>query len=185
MHTGMRRKKGFMAVKLDMIKAYDRVKWGFLEAMMKHMGFGEWWIGLIMMCVKTVRYFVIVNGNPCGLITPPRGIRQGDPISLYLFLICTEALSAIITRANGEGRLTGIPTSRRWLTISHLFFADNNLLFCQANIVQWNHLSSVLQVYEEVSGQKMNANKTAIFFSRNTSVIDKDRIQEVARVPTN
>jgi hypothetical protein len=99
MHTGMKGKNGFMAMKLDISKAYDRVEWGFLEAVMKRMGFGERWIGLIMMCVKTVRYSVIVNGNPCGLITPSRGIRQGDPISPYLFLICAEALSSLITRA--------------------------------------------------------------------------------------
>jgi hypothetical protein len=68
---------------------------------MKCMGFGGRWIGLIMMCVKTVKYSVIVNGNPCGLITPSRAIRQGDPISPYLFLLYAEALSAMITRANG------------------------------------------------------------------------------------
>jgi hypothetical protein len=80
---------------------------------MKRMGFGERWIGLIMMCVKIVRYYVIVNGNPCGLITSSRSIRQGNRILLYLFLICAEALSGMITRANGEGRLTEVLTLRR------------------------------------------------------------------------
>jgi hypothetical protein len=79
----------------------------------------------------------------------------------------------------------GIPTSKRGPGISHLFFTDNSLLFCRANLIQWNHLSSILQVYEEASGQKMNANKTAIFFSRNTSVTNKEQIQEVAMIPTN
>jgi hypothetical protein len=83
-----------------------------------------------MMCVKTVKYSVIVNGNPCGLITPYRGIRQADPISPYLFLLYAEALSAMITRANGDGRLMGVPTSKRGPEISHLFFTDDSLLFC-------------------------------------------------------
>jgi hypothetical protein len=174
-----------MAVKLDMSKAYDRVEWGFLEAVMKHMGFGERWIALIMMCIRTVKYSVIVNGNPCGIITPSRGIRQGDPISPYLFLLCAEVLSAMITRANGEGRLMGVPTSKRGPKISHLFFADDSLLFCRATLMQWNHLSSILKVYEETSGQKMNENKTAIFFSKNTTETDKEQIQWVARIPTN
>ena len=185
MHTGMRGKKGFMAVKLDMSKTYDKVEWGFLEAVMKQMGFGERWIALIMMCVRTVRYSILVNGNPCGIITPSRGIRQGGPISPYLFLLCAEALSAMITRANGDGRLTGVPTSKRGPEISHLFFADDSLLFCRATLMQWNHLSAILQLYEEASRQKMNANKTTIFFSRNTAVTDKEQIKEVAGIPTN
>jgi hypothetical protein len=185
MHTGMRGKKSFMAVKLDMSKAYDRVEWGFLEMVMEQMGFNGRWISLIMMCVKSVRYSILVNGNPCGLITPSKGIRQGDPISPYLFLICAEALSAMLSQANRDERLTGAPTSRRGPALSHLFFADDSLLFCRANLSQWNHLTSILQTYEEASGQKMNTNKTAIFFSRNTSSDDKEHIQRVAGIPTN
>jgi hypothetical protein len=131
----------------------------------------------VMMCVTTVKYSIIVNGNPCGLIIPSRGIRQEDPISPYLFLLCAEALSALIFKANRDGRLTGVPTSKRGPDISHLFFADDNLLFCRANLTQWNHLSSILKLYEEASGQKMNANKTAIFYSRNTPRTDKEQIQ--------
>ncbi|XP_059446650.1 uncharacterized protein LOC132178220 [Corylus avellana] len=185
MHMGMREKKGFMAVKLDMCKAYDRVEWVFLKAVMKRMGFGARWIALVMMCVKTMKYSIIVNGNPYGMITPSQGIRQVDPISPYLFFLCAEALSALITTVNADGRLTGVPTSTHGPEISHLFFADDSLLFCRANLIQWNHLSSILQLYKEASGQKMNANKTAIFYSRNTPVADKEYIQGVAGIPIN
>jgi hypothetical protein len=154
MNSGMKGKKSYMAVKLDMSKAYDRVEWGFLEAVMGRMGFDGRWISLVMMCVKTVRYSILVNGAPCGLITPSRGIQQVDPISPYLFLICAEALSAMLTQANMDGRLNGVPTSRRGPILSHLFFADDSLLFCRANLCQWNHLTSILQMYEEASGTK-------------------------------
>lgn len=66
----------------------------------------------MMMCVSTVTYAVVINGKPCGHIVPERGLRQGDPISPYLFLICAEALSALLYKSNGEGALTGVPTSK-------------------------------------------------------------------------
>jgi hypothetical protein len=185
MHTGMKGKKGYMAVKLDMSKAYDRVEWGFLEAVMEQMGFNRRWIDLVMMCVRSVKYSIVVNGTPCGLITPSRGIRQGDPISPYLFLLCAESLSAMFSQANRDGRLTGVPTSRGGPVISHLFFADDSLLFCRSNMTQWNHLTAILHLYEGASGQKMNSNKTGIFFSKNSAASDKIQIQGVAGIPVD
>ena len=183
-HTGMKDKKGYMAVKLHMSKAYDWKEWEFLEAMMEQMGFNRRWIDLIM-CVRSVKYSIVVNGIPCGLITPSRGICQGYPISPYFFILCAEALSAMISQANRDGRLMGVPTSRGGLVISHLFFADDRLLFCRSTMTQWNHLSAILHLYKGASRQKMNSNKTAIFFSKNSAVIDKDQIQGVARIPVD
>jgi hypothetical protein len=65
-----------------------------------------------MMCVTLVQYVVMVNGKTCGQIYSERGLRQGEPISPYLFLICVEALSAMLVKANEEGVLTGVPTSK-------------------------------------------------------------------------
>jgi hypothetical protein len=78
----------------------------------------------------------------------------------------------MIQKANNDGLLTGVPTSRRGPTVSHLFFVDDSLFFCRANLMQWNQLSTILQCYEMASGQEMNANKTTIFFSRNTPMIE-------------
>lgn len=74
MHSCIGGKKGFMAIKLNVSKAYDRVEWGFLEETMRGMGFAHQWIQLIMMCVSTVKYSVLVNGDPCGNISPTRGL---------------------------------------------------------------------------------------------------------------
>jgi hypothetical protein len=162
MHSRLSGKKSFMAVKLDMSKAYDRVEWHFLEEAMKKLGFDARWIRLVMMCVQSVQYAVVVNGVPCGEINPSRGLRQGDPISPYLFLICSEVLSSMVTQANQDGVLTGVPTSRRGPRVSHLFFADDSLLFCRANLSQWEALTRLLRQYEEASGQRLNNNKTII-----------------------
>ena len=97
-------KAGFMALKLNMSKAYDGVEWIFLEQIILRMGFREAWVALTMECITTVSYSILVNGEPKGLIKPSRGLRQGDPLSPYLFLFCAEGLNAILRRAvlNGE-----------------------------------------------------------------------------------
>ena len=113
MHTKMWSKVRFMGIKLDMSKAYDMVEWEFLEAIMCIMGFSERWISLIMECVRTVTYSVLVNGQAVGCITPSRGIRQGDPLSPYLFLLCAKALSSMLSKAERTRAITGVPTSKK------------------------------------------------------------------------
>jgi len=84
--------EGLMAIKLDMSKAFDRIEWSCLERIMEKLGFHDRWISLMMMCIKSVSYFVLLNGEPKSLIHPTRGIQRGDPISPYLFLLCNEGL---------------------------------------------------------------------------------------------
>jgi hypothetical protein len=127
--TRMWSKVGYMGVKLDMSKAYDRVEWPFLEAAMLRMGFDVRWVHLVMQCVGSVQYSVLMNGSPVGNIQPSRGISQGDPISPYLFLICVEALSTLIMKAEQIGIISSVPTSLKGPKISHLFFADGIMLF--------------------------------------------------------
>jgi len=91
-----RGKQGDCAIKLDMAKAYDRVEWRYLECIMRAMGFPEVWISLVMKCVTSVTFSVRVNGVFSDEFKPSRGLRQGDPISPYLFLICSEGLSCML-----------------------------------------------------------------------------------------
>lgn len=112
---------GFMALKLDISKAYDRVEWKFLEAMVHHMGFSDGWIHTVMLCITTVTYFFKLNGVSVGYVHPERGIRQGDPLSCYLFVTCAKGFSKLLTKAKLDGDLQRIKVCRATPSIHHLF----------------------------------------------------------------
>ncbi|XP_060965673.1 uncharacterized protein LOC115711034 [Cannabis sativa] len=169
-------RKGYMALKLDMSKAYDRVEWGFLEAILRVMGFCERWIGLILGCVNSVRYHVINNGQKMGPIIPTRGIRQGCPLSPYLFIVCAEGLSSLIKHFEAQKHITGCKVARSAPPISHLLFADDSYVYCQASEEEANHVLTLLQLFERASGQKVNLNKSSAFFSSNTRADIRSRI---------
>jgi hypothetical protein len=170
MATRVKGKKGFMAVKLDMSKAYDMVEWHYLEAIMRRMGFEEKWIRLIMQCVRSVSYSILMNGTPYGDIHPSRGLRQGDPLSPYLFLLVAEGLSSFLARTELYGHISVVPIAAGGIRVNHLLFADDSLFFCRATFSKWRNIGRLLHYYEEASGQKLNAAKTSIFFSPNTGV---------------
>ncbi|KAM1348888.1 hypothetical protein PS2_003064 [Malus domestica] len=100
-----------MGIKLDMNKAYDRVEWDFLKVVMGHLGFQRRWIDMVMCCVKTVEFSILINERPGKAFKPFRGLQQGDPLSPYLFLIISEVLSLLIKKAVHQGYLEGIRIS--------------------------------------------------------------------------
>lgn len=137
-----------------------------------------------MKCISFVRYSIIINGVLEGSIQLKRGIRQGDPLSPYLFILCVEALSSNLMQAEQSGSMRGVPTSPRGLRLNHLFFADDSLLFCKATTQDWQRLTIILEGYEQALGQRLNRDRTSIFFSRNTRQEVGDLILRLSGVPT-
>lgn len=170
-----------MAIKLNMSKAFDRVKWIFIEKVMRKMGFNEGWISLVMKCIPFVSYLVIINGTTHGNIVPTKGLRQGNSLSPYLFLLCAEGFSFLILDAARTKQLNGISICRGAPKITHLFFADDSLLFCRANGEECNKLKEILGVYESASRQKIKIDKSSIFFSPNSSQDLKEEILNILR----
>jgi hypothetical protein len=184
MHTRMWGRVGYMAIKLDMSKTYDCVEWVFMDEVMR-MGFVERWMRLVMKCLTSISYSVIVNGCPVGCIRPTRGLRQEDPLSPYLFILCAKVLSFKLYQAERNGYLDGVPTSPRGPRLNHLFFADDSLLFCKATLSDWQWMAFILEGYENASGQRLNRDKTVVFFSRNTCVEARALILDMTGVPSS
>ncbi|KAL0410987.1 UNVERIFIED_CONTAM: putative mitochondrial protein [Sesamum latifolium] len=160
-----RSKEACKALKLDMSKAYDRVEWPFLRGVLLRLDFQHHFVDLIMLMVSTVSYSLTLNRTPFGFFRPERGIRQGDPLSPYLFLFCAEALSCLIQQAEREGRLVGVKVTEQAPSVSHLLFTDDTLVFYQAKEEQAVEVRRILEVYARASGQCVNYHKSCMTIS--------------------
>jgi hypothetical protein len=149
--------------KLDLEKAYDHVNWDFLLALLHRCGFPETWRKWIYFCISTVRFSVMVNGSSCGFFESSRGLRQGDSLSPLLFVVVMEALNRLLMRAEEGHLLRGFEVQGRNnspLMISNLLFADDTLIFCDADIEQIGYLKCTLLCFEAVSGLRVNLGKS-------------------------
>ena len=125
---------------------------------------------MVMKCVSTVSYKVAHNGKETGPIKPKRGLRQGDPLSLYLVILCVEGLMTYLNDLERQCVIHGCKIARTTSVISHLIFVDDNYLFFRANMKECTQVRTRLQIYEEALGQRVNFEKSAIMFNLNTTV---------------
>jgi hypothetical protein len=182
MRTKRSKNNAYCAMKLDMMKAYDRVEWSYLEAIMLKLGFSRLWVEKIMKCVKSVFFSILFNGEQLKEFKPTRGIRQGDPISPYLFLLCAEGLSCMLKGEQINQDVQGIQISQTAPKINHLLFADDCLLFFKADARNAQAVQESLTKYCQASGQKVNLAKSSIFFSKRCKQTIRDNIKSITQV---
>ena len=140
-----------------MENAYNRLDWNFIKVCLTSFGFASKWIDWIMECISTVSFSVLVNGALDDLFSPSRGIRQADPISPYIFIICVEVLARMLQKECEKPRSPiGIKVSRTHDQLPFLTFDDDTLIFVNANLEGVNKIKSILDKYCTISGQKIN-----------------------------
>lgn len=169
-------KMGYMALKIDMAKAYDRVDWSFLKGILLLHEFSPHFVDLIFNCISIPSYSVLLNGSPHIHFKASRGIRQGDPLSPALFTIFFNVFSKLLTKAKAEGKIHGVKMSRTSPPISHLMYADNLTIYCRANIEEVFEVAKYLHQFSLWSGLRVNYSKSAIHFSRTVKPNLKMRI---------
>ena len=151
--------------KLDIEKTYDHVNWDALFYLLERMGFGVQWRKWIKACVSTVRFSVLVNGSPAGFFGSSRGLRQGNSLSSLLFFLIMEVLSRILKKTKEGGFLRGFHVglvNSTGICISHLFFADDTILFCDASREQLLSIWLTLTCFQSFTGLKVNVGKSEI-----------------------
>jgi hypothetical protein len=158
-----RTKKKSVLLKVDFEKAYDSADWGFLDDVMRLMGFPELWRKWITERVGTAMTYVLVNGSPTGEFPMERGLRQGDPLSPFLFLLAAEGLNVMMRALVESSIFTGYSASNRsTVAISHLQFADDTLLMGVKSWTNIRALRGVLVLFDEVSRLKVNFHKSIL-----------------------
>ena len=154
-----------MVCKLDIEKTYDHVNWEALFYLLNRMGFGLKWKGWIKACVTSVRFSILVNGSLEGFFGSFRGLRQGDPLSPLLFLLIMEVLSRILKKTKENNLIQGFhvgAVNSVGVRISHLLFANDTILFCDASREQLLAIRLALSCFQAFTELKVNVGKSEI-----------------------
>ncbi|XP_060965296.1 uncharacterized protein LOC133034262 [Cannabis sativa] len=161
-----RGKRGFMMIKIDMEKAYDKLNWEFIIAVLSQIGLSQPLTKWIRACILTKEIKLLINGSIEGRIKPERGLRQGDPLSPTLFITAAETLSRLIFQKEKSGEIRGFKMGRNDTAVTHLMFAEDIILFGQATLKEAKAFKECLSTYCLWSGQSINFQKSSIHFSR-------------------
>ncbi|KAJ9693494.1 hypothetical protein PVL29_012324 [Vitis rotundifolia] len=149
--------------KIDFEKAYDHVNWDFLDHVLEKKGFSPRWRKWMSGCLSSVFYAVLVNGNAKGWVKASRGLRQGDPLSPFLFTLVADVMSRMLLRAEERNLLEGFRVGRDRTRVSHLQFADDTIFFSNTREEELQTLKSLLLVFGHISGLKVNLDKSNLY----------------------
>lgn len=166
-----------MALKFDMSKVYDIIKWDFVLGSLEAFEFPTPMLQLIKICISYVSYRLLINGQPNKCFYLERGVRQGDPLSPYLFIICVNVLSSMLKKEELSKGIHYVQVARKAPTTSHLVFTDDSMLFVRANAEEADRIKQVLSSYQIASRQVVNIAKFKVSFNGNVGEESKEMIR--------
>eukprot|EP00253_Pinus_taeda_P021290 PITA_21290 len=157
-----KKQKGMM-IKLDLSKAYDRLSWNYLGKVLESFGFSRRWIDWIHSLISSPNFSSLVNGTPSKTFTASRGIRQGDPLSPFLFILAAEGLGRFIKKEREANRIKGLKLWGNNLPLTHQQFVDDIMLFGEPTVKEVKHLRRILDLFAKASGLEINMDKSCVF----------------------
>lgn len=169
-HSLKSTKKPDMLLKIDLSKAFDKLCWRYIQSILRAFGFDQMWIRWIMSLISMPLYSILVNGIPSTPFVPSRGIRQGDPLSPFIFVLMTEGLSRLIQHAVLSGQLRGISLHGS-PTTTHQQFVDDNMLFGFPSAQEARSFKNILNLFFVASGMTVNVSKSQLFFFNTPPII--------------
>nr|XP_010313000.1 uncharacterized protein LOC104644619 [Solanum lycopersicum] len=165
-----------VVIKLDMVKAYDRVSWTYTCLVLRKMGFIEVFIDRVWRIMSNNWYSIVINGKRHDFFHSKRGLKQGDPLSPALFILGAEVLSRHLNLLYQNNQYKGLQMERKGPKINHLSFADDIIIFASTDSNSLHLIMKTIEVYEDVSDQKVNKEKSFFMVSSNTG---HDIIEEI------
>ena len=156
------KKKEAVIMKLDFHKAYDSVRWDFVDHVLNRMGFGQVWPKWIWACISSAEMSIIINGSATKPFRMEHGLRQGDPLSPFLFVLVVDVLNRLLSKAVSCGLVEGIEVGSHRVGLSHLQFADDTILFAPSKKEVLVSLRHILGYFGLMSGLNINYEKLAI-----------------------
>jgi mannosylglycoprotein endo-beta-mannosidase len=179
LHTNTR--GGNVILNIDMEKAFDRLEWNFIYKVLTSFGFSNTWINLIKNCIEVIPISIIINGSSSSFFNSSRGLRQGDPMSPYLFILAEEVLSRGITNLLDQNKINPYFVTKSIKGISHSLYADDIIIFTNGNSKSLSNLMNFLLDYQQMSGQKINYFKSQFLASKHINNNRKIKIASITK----
>jgi len=153
-----------MLLKLDLSQAFDKLSWAYMKSVLLAFGFAPTWVDWILHLTSSTFFYILINGVPSRPFSPTRGIRQGDSLSPFLFIIMAEGLSCFIQASIAEKSLFGLPLHGIDPPVSHSQFVDDTLMVGSPTVQEAHKILHILQTFCDASGMDINRDKSHIFF---------------------
>lgn len=163
-------------VKIDLSKAYDRIRWTYIRILLTHLGFKIDFINWIMGWITIVSFVVLISGAASSFFKGKRGLRQGCSLSPFLFLLLAKGLSQLVQKAKRDGSIRGLEVAIN-MFISHLLFVDEILLFSNGNINEIKEIKRILNLFMKATRMQVNHRKSQV-------ILEGFNRQEIAQIST-